>query len=106
MPSAGLYSPFCTEYLVSRHGVEITPWISVSSGEVLRQLCLAGNGIACLSNFMVQQDIEKGDLVTVMGEQMQSPHPRELVQAVYYRNTALSSRIKVFIDFIEQRIKL
>lgn len=87
-------------------GVEITPWISVSSGEVLRQLCLAGNGIACLSNFMVQKDIEKGDLVTVMGEQMQSPHPRELVQAVYYRNTALSSRIKVFIDFIEQRIKL
>lgn len=87
-------------------GIEITPWVAVSSGEVLRQLCLKGNGIACLSNFMVQKDIENGDLVTVMQGQMQSPHPRELVQAVYYRNTALSSRIKVFIDFIEPRIKL
>ncbi|MFV0548024.1 LysR family transcriptional regulator [Limnobaculum xujianqingii] len=87
-------------------GINITPDIAVSNGEVLRQLCLEGNGIACLSNFMVQRDIEKGDLVVILAEQMQSPHPREVVQAVYYRNTALSSRIKLFIDFIEQRLTL
>ncbi|MBV7691440.1 LysR family transcriptional regulator [Limnobaculum sp. M2-1] len=87
-------------------GITITPDIAASNGEVLRQLCLEGNGIACLSNFMVQRDIEKGKLMVILAGQMQSPHPREVVRAVYYRNTALSSRIKLFIDFIEQRIVL
>ena len=38
----------------------ITPFVSAGSGETLRQLCLSGNGIACLSDFMINKDIERG----------------------------------------------
>ncbi|MBF3313766.1 LysR family transcriptional regulator, partial [Leptospira borgpetersenii serovar Hardjo-bovis] len=32
--------------------LEITPGMTSNSGETLKQLCLTGNGIACLSDFM------------------------------------------------------
>ena len=86
--------------------VTIAPVISASSGETLLQLCLAGHGIALLSNFMVRQAIDQGRLMEVLPGQLQSPHPRELVQAVYYSNSALSGRIKVFLHFLEGRLSL
>ena len=85
---------------------EIEPDLSANNGEIIRQLCLAGNGIACLSNFMIREDLKVGRLVKLLDDEMVSPHPRERVQAVYYRNTALSSRISVFLDFIDQRLSL
>ena len=35
-----------------------------------------------------------------------SPNPREQIQAVYYRNSAVSSRITAFLDFITPRLIL
>ncbi|MDI3323285.1 LysR family transcriptional regulator [Pontibacterium granulatum] len=87
-------------------GLEIKPDLAASSGEVLRQACLAGEGIGCFSDFMVQQDLADGRLLKVLENEMQSPNPREQVQAVYYRNTALSSRINAFIEFIRPRLHL
>ncbi len=55
---------------------------------------------------MVKQDIQKGKLVALLNDHIQTPHPREQIQAVYYRNTALSSRINAFIEFIKPRLKL
>lgn len=37
--------------------LEIESEISSNSGETLKQLCLAGNGIACLSDYMVDKEI-------------------------------------------------
>nr|WP_267135265.1 LysR family transcriptional regulator [Halomonas dongshanensis] len=85
---------------------EVIPTLSASSGEVIRQLCLAGEGIACLSNFMVGNDIANGDLHLVLPEAMRHGGPRELVQAVYYRNTAMSARIQAFLDVIAPMLKL
>lgn len=87
-------------------GVEIKPALAASSGEVLRQACLVGEGICCLSSFMIQQDLAQGRLVKVMEEHMQSPHQREQVQAVYYRNTALSARIQAFVSFLKAELVL
>lgn len=87
-------------------GLGIMPHLAASSGEVLRQACLAGAGIACLSNFMVKQDISHGLLEPLLANEVQSPHPREQIQAVYYRNTALSARVHAFIEFIKPRLTL
>ncbi len=87
-------------------GVRISPALSASSGEVIRQLCLAGQGIACLSRFVIADDLAAGRLIPLLDDQMQSPHAREQVQAVYYRNTALSARITAFLDFIQPRLSL
>ena len=43
-----------------------TPTLATSSGETQRQLALRGVGIACLSDFVVREDIAAGRLVKVM----------------------------------------
>ena len=80
--------------------------LMVSSGETMRQLALHGQGIALLSNFMVAKDIANGQLHSLLQEQIQSPNRREPVQAVYYKNSAVSSRISAFLDFIATRLQL
>lgn len=91
---------------LTQEGPNIRSQLSTTSGEVMRQLCLAGEGIACLSRFMIQDDLVQGRLVTLLTDRMISPNPRESVQAVYYRNTALSGRIGAFLDFIAPRLRL
>lgn len=80
--------------------------LRASSGETIRHLCLAGQGIALLSNFMVQRDIKNDALVSIFQQDIVSPNRRESVQAVYYRNSAVSSRISAFLDFIQRRLTL
>ena len=80
--------------------------LRASSGETIRHLCLAGQGIALLSNFMVHHDIKNGSLVSIFQQDIVSPNRRESVQAVYYRNSAVSSRISAFLDFIQPRLTL
>ena len=80
--------------------------LRASSGETIRQLCLAGQGIALLSHFMVHKDISEGTLVDLFREDIMSPNRRESVQAVYYKNSAVSSRISAFLDFIQPRLTL
>lgn len=80
----------------------ITPALTASSGETLRQLALAGAGIVCLSDFMTTPDRQRGDLVEVLPRL--SVDLRESVNAVYYRNTQLAARIACFLDFLAARL--
>lgn len=86
------------------HGDEwfAAPHLSASSGETLRQLALAGNGIVCLSDFMTAGDRASGVLVEVLAD-IATDICRP-ISAVYYRNTALSARIVAFLDFIAARM--
>ncbi|MDP5291219.1 LysR family transcriptional regulator [Oceanimonas sp. CHS3-5] len=86
--------------------VTVVPNLSSSSGETIRQLCLAGQGLALLSEFMIQDDLAQGQLVSVLAHCVITPNAREPVHAVYYRNTALSSRITVFLDYVAPRLTL
>lgn len=83
-------------------GLGITPDIAASSGETVRQLALAGVGIACLSDFMTEADRKSGDLVQVL--MRDTLEVRQPVHAVYYRNTELASRIRCFVDFLALRL--
>ena len=82
--------------------IEVTDGISSNSGETLRQLCLAGNGIACLSDFMVNKDIQSGQFIEVLKEELQ-PIPLPF-HAVYSSDRVVSQRIRVFIDSLTQYI--
>ncbi|MFP3754483.1 HTH-type transcriptional regulator DmlR [compost metagenome] len=82
--------------------VEIRPQISASSGETLRQLALAGQGIVSLADFMTDADRRAGRLVQVLkGSTIEVRQP---IHAVYYLNTQLSARIAVFLDFLQERL--
>lgn len=85
---------------------QVEPAIRVSSGETLRQLALSGNGIACLSNFMVAADLSAGSLVKVLVQHQVDQPERQSVNAVYYRNSGLSKRIQAFLDFYQPRFSL
>ncbi|MCW2258448.1 DNA-binding transcriptional LysR family regulator [Providencia alcalifaciens] len=77
--------------------------ISSNSGETIRQLCLAGNGIACLSDFMVNEDIENGDFITLFSDKLL---PISMpFNAVYYSEKIVSQRIRVFIDTLREYIE-
>ncbi len=80
----------------------ITASMSSNSGEVIKQLCLQDNGIACLSDFMVDDEIARGELVVLLAD---STQPVGMpVSAVFYSDNAVSHRIRAFIDFISSEL--
>ncbi|MQP75263.1 LysR family transcriptional regulator [Stenotrophomonas sp. MYb238] len=82
--------------------LRIQPTVAASSGETLRHLALAGQGIACLSDFMTRRDRHEGRLVPLFPAQ--TLDVRQPVNAVYYRNTALAARITCFVDHVVQTL--
>ncbi|WP_394787568.1 LysR substrate-binding domain-containing protein [Rhodoferax sp.] len=78
--------------------LEIAPALRASSGETLRQLALASAGMVCLADFMTVADRARGDLVQVLPSA--TIEVRQPIHAVYYRNTALVSRIACFLDYV------
>jgi DNA-binding transcriptional LysR family regulator len=90
--AAGLHPARITERLAAQDAggvVHIKPTIASSSGETLRSLALAGQGIVCLSDFMTLDDRQRGRLVQLFAKQ--TLDARQPINAVYYRNTALAS---------------
>jgi DNA-binding transcriptional LysR family regulator len=84
----------------------IQPCITSSNGETVRQLALTGNGIACLSDFMIKKDIEAGLLVPLLDHERLLNNDRERINAVYYKSSAIAKRISAFIDFIQPKLSL
>jgi DNA-binding transcriptional LysR family regulator len=80
----------------------IQPAIAASSGETLRQLALAGQGIVCLSHFMTHEDIRLGRLKIILPGA--NTGYRQPINAVYYRNSQLALRIQCFLDFIQKKM--
>ncbi|WP_105901057.1 LysR family transcriptional regulator [Vibrio gangliei] len=85
---------------------ELKPSLWTSSGETIRQLVLAGNGIACLSGFMVNEDIAAGRLIPVLESEKINNTQREQINAVYYKSSSVAKRISAFIDFIQPKLTL
>lgn len=81
---------------------EITMVHSSNSGETLKQLCMMGNGIACLSDYMIDKEIASGVLVELLAEK-RLPVAMPL-NAVYYSDQAVSLRIRAFIDFLSEYV--
>lgn len=74
--------------------------MSSNSGETIKQLCLNGIGIACLSDYMIDKEIAEGKLVEVLAEQRL---PVEMpFNAVYYSDIGVSQRVRAFIDFLSE----
>jgi len=80
----------------------IAPALRASSGDTVRELALAGEGLACLSDFMTDRDRQRGALVEVLAAQRVDV--RQPINAVYYRNSALASRIACFLDYLSEHL--
>ena len=82
--------------------LHIAPTVRASSGETLLELALQGAGIVCLSDFMTQTERQAGRLQQLFPDQ--TLEVRQPINAVYYRNTALSSRIASFVDHLKDAL--
>jgi DNA-binding transcriptional LysR family regulator len=81
---------------------EITGNMLVSSGAILRQLCLDGLGLGRIGRFHVEPDIAAGTLVPVLEDF--NPGDIEVVHAVFAGHEHLAARIRAFIDFLAETI--
>lgn len=101
----GFSSPKTLNDWPLKGAARISPAIMSSNGEALRQLALLGNGIACLSGFMVKKDLAAGRLLALLEDDILSNASRE-INAVYYKSSSVAKRISAFIDFIQPRLTL
>ena len=79
------------------------PKLKASNGETVRQLALRGHGITCLSEFLVWKDIEQGRLVALFEDQIEIREQH--IHAVYYQQEHLPKRIRLFIDYVAEKLK-
>jgi DNA-binding transcriptional LysR family regulator len=78
------------------------PHASANRLDVLKTLCLGGQGIALLPNFLVRGEIERGELLQLLDGFEPIPSNLIAVSSPQKRETAAA---KLFIKFLETRFK-
>jgi DNA-binding transcriptional LysR family regulator len=78
--------------------VPVAGSVQVNNGETMRQIVLAGAGIARLGLWHVKGDIERGDLVPLL--EKYNPGDLEMLSAVYVGGGPLAPRVRAFIDYM------
>jgi DNA-binding transcriptional LysR family regulator len=71
-----------------------------NNGDLLRDAAVAGRGIAVLPSFIVWREVEQGRLVPLLGSFETLP---TVVHAAYPASRHLSSKVRVFVDFLAER---
>lgn len=74
--------------------------LDCSDGQVLREWCLAGYGIAWRSTWEVEADIAAGRLVPILEDYAAPPNG---IYAVFPQRKHLALRVRLWIDFLKQR---
>jgi DNA-binding transcriptional LysR family regulator len=79
--------------------------VQVSDGDALRTLALSGVGLVRLASFIVRDDISANRLVPVL--EKFNPGDIDELHAVYLgQGRLLPVRIRVFLEFLAERIKI
>lgn len=82
-----------------------TERVRVSDGEGLRQLALAGVGLARLPTFTIEEDIRAGRLLPLV--EHLNPGDTEAFHAVFHgQGGALPARVRVVLDFLATRARI
>lgn len=83
------------EYTVSVDGV-----LCSNNGEVLRDAAVRGLGITLLPRFIIDRELQQGSLKVVLPDY----HPPGLsIYVIYPVNRHLSTKIRLFVDFLQER---
>ena len=90
--------------LMGEHGdrLAIQPQLKASSGETLRQLALAGEGLVCLSDFMTAADRASGALVEVLARS--NSGASRPIHAVFYTDAQRDPRLRAWLDFLRDKL--
>lgn len=78
--------------------------IEANNGETLGQLAAAGVGIARVGAFSVVDEIARGDLLPILEDY--NPGDVETIHAVFAGGANTPARVRVFVDFLAERLGL
>lgn len=81
----------------------IAPKAVFAQGDLLREMALSGAGIVKLAQFHIGEDIRQGRLVPLLSD-FNLPG-KEPIYLIYSNRKHLSPRIRVFRDFLEDKLK-
>lgn len=74
-----------------------------NNAEVLREVVLAGGGVALLPDWLVDDDIDSGNLTSLFESFVINPNDASsAISALYLPNHRGSKRVNAFIDFISE----
>ncbi len=76
--------------------------IECNSGEALAQLAREGAGIARIGAFSVVDDLHSGALVPLL--EAWNPGDQEPIHAVFVGGSAMPARVRLFVDFLVERL--
>lgn len=78
--------------------------VEANSGETLLQLALDGVGIARVGDFGIGEAVAQGRLVPLL--QAFNPGDREIFHAVFVGGANMPARVRVFVDYLVERLSL
>jgi len=93
--------PFCDGQ--SDYAMTVTGNIEANNGETLGQLAAAGVGITRVGAFSVADELADGRLVPVLEEF--NPGDIEVIHAVFVGGANTPARVRVFVDFLAERLR-
>ena len=74
---------------------------SSNNGEVMRELVLAGQGLALLPSFLVHRHLKDGSLVEILPQARPKPYS---IYAMYPRSRRASRKVVALCEFLQQRL--
>ena len=77
--------------------------VEANNGETLTQMALAGVGVTRVGNFSVADAIDDGRLVPLLEDF--NPGDREPIHAVFVGGANMPARVRVFVDFLAERLR-
>ncbi|WP_431283663.1 LysR family transcriptional regulator [Humitalea sp. 24SJ18S-53] len=81
--------------------LRIAARFSSNNGEVLRQMAVAGHGIALLDDYTVRQELQSGRLVRLLPEARVTNTGFDLgIYAVFRQTSLLPAKTRAFLDFL------
>lgn len=101
-PSTGRVADWEWEDADGFHTLQLPARVSVNSAEASIACCLAGLGLIQIPAYDVRHHLAEGELVEVLPRFRAAPMPMALL---YPHRQHLSARLKVFIDWLEQRMR-
>ena len=86
--------------------VEVEGRMIANNPDILLEAVLAGRGIALLPEWLVVAEIRAGRLVRLFADAEINPHAgRSVVYAAYLPNRRHSSKVRTFVQFLQERVQ-
>lgn len=100
-PGRGIL-PWTLQTADGPRALRIESKITCDSGDLLRQLAIAGHGLTFKSAWDIAEDVRAGRLVPLLAE---IATPEANIHAMYPSRRFLPARIRLFVEFLHERLQ-